>query len=75
MNPGQQQVYLFLMEQVRDDKKAEARALLDDSFAKQAAGTLNRAYLDKIVPKFLSIAKPGAIDVIKAAMSQYASRL
>lgn len=75
MNPGQQQFYTFFMERVKDDKKEEAKALLEDSFAKQADGTFDRAYLDDVMPKFYEIAKPEAVEDLKAAMSQFASRL
>lgn len=75
MNPGQQQFYTFLMERVRDDKKDEAHALLEDSFSRQAAGTFDKTYLDEIMPKFYEIVKPEAIEDLKAAMSLFASRL
>ena len=75
MNPGQQQFYTFFMERVRDDKKEEAKTLLEESFAKQAAGTFNRAYLHDMMPKIITIVKPEAVEDLKAAMSHFASKL
>ncbi|HOB43906.1 MAG: hypothetical protein QM451_01480 [Bacillota bacterium] len=39
MNQGQKVFYDFIMERVREDKKEEAKALLEQSFPCYAAGT------------------------------------
>ena len=75
MNHGQEMFYNFFMERVKDDKKEEAKLLLEDSFAKQDAGTFNMEHLQKIMPEFYAIAKPEAMKEIQEAMDNFASRL
>lgn len=67
--------YDFFIDRALDDKKEEARQLLEESFSRQAAGTFNMAYLQEIMPKFFSVVKPEAIDEVKEAMNHFASRL
>lgn len=44
MNPGQKLFYDFIMERAKDEKKAEAKALLGEGFSRQAAGTFDKGY-------------------------------
>lgn len=48
MNQGQEQFYSFIMKYVKDGKQDEAKALLSESFAKQADGTFDKAYLKSL---------------------------
>lgn len=75
MNPGQQMFYSFFVERAMDDKKGEAKALLEDCFAKQDAGTFSREYFEEVVPKFYAVVKPEMIDEVRAAMDNFSSRL
>lgn len=75
MNPGQKMFYDFFIDRAQEDKKDEARALLEESFSRQAAGTFNMAYLQEVMPKFFQVVKPEAIDEVKEAMNHFASRL
>jgi hypothetical protein len=75
MNPGQQQFYDFFIERAQDGRKEEAKALLEDSFARQAAGTFDKAYFEEVMPKYFEVIKPEAVNELKAAMDHFASRL
>jgi hypothetical protein len=75
MNQGQEMFYNFFIERAMDDKSEEAKALLEERFAKQAAGTFDMAYLQEIMPKFFAVVKPEAIEEVKKAMNHFASRL
>ena len=75
MNQGQEMFYNFFMERVKDAKKDEARALLEDAFARQAAGTFDKAYLQETMPKYFALLKPEAIEEVKQAMKHFASTL
>jgi len=75
MNQGQVMFYNFFIERVKDDKKEEAKLLLEDSFARQAAGTFDMSYFQEIMPKFFAIVKPEAVEEVKEAMDHFASRL
>lgn len=75
MNKGQEMFYDFFMERAKDDKKEEAKALLEDSFARQAAGTFNLEYLSELQPKMFEVVKPEAIEELKQAMSHFASTM
>jgi len=75
MNQGQEMFYNFFIERVQADKKEEAKSLLEDSFERQAKGTFNRAYFEEIMPKFLVVIKPEAIEEVMKAMNHFASNL
>lgn len=75
MNQGQEMFYNFFIERVEDNKKEEAKLLLEDSFAKQAAETFDMAYFQEIMPRFFAIVRPEAVEEVKEAMHHFASRL
>jgi hypothetical protein len=75
MNPAQKMFYEFFMERTKDDKKEEAKVLLEKGFARQAAGTFDKAYLDEVTPQYFELIKPEAAEEFKAAMSHFAARL
>jgi hypothetical protein len=75
MNPGQKMFYDFFMERTKEDSKEEAERLLKTGFAKQDEGTFDKAYLDEVMPKYFELIKPEAVDELKDAMAQFASRI
>lgn len=75
MNPGQKMFYDFFMDKVKADRKVEARILLEESFAQQAAGNFDMGYFQEIMPKFYDLVKPEAMEEVKEAMSHFAARL
>jgi len=75
MNKGQEMFYNFFMDRVMDDKKEEAKSLLEESFARQAAGTFDMTFFQEIMPKFYAIVKPEALEEVKEAMEHFASTL
>lgn len=75
MNPGQKLFYDFIMERAKDEKKAEAKALLGEGFSRQAAGTFDKGYFQEIVPRILDLIKPEAVNEVKAAMEDFGTRL
>ncbi len=75
MNQGQEMFYNFFIERVMDDKKEEAKSMLEESFARQAAGTFDMAYFQEIMPKFFAIIKPEAVSEVQEAMNSFSSRL
>ena len=75
MNIGQKLFYNFFIERVQDDKKEVAKVLLEVSFKRQAEGTFNLTYFQEIMPKFISIIKPEAVEEVKEAMENFATEL
>ena len=75
MNQGQKLFYNFFIERVQDDKKEVAKVLLEDSFKRQAEGTFNLTYFQEIMPKLISIIKPEAVEEVKEAMENFATKL
>lgn len=75
MNQGQEMFYNFFMERAKDDRKEEAKALLEEAFARQAAGTFDKDYLQEIMPEYFAVIKPEAVEELKEAMEHFASRL
>ena len=71
MNPGQEKFFNFIMERVQTGKQAEAKALLNESFGKQAVGTFNAEYLGVFIPKMIAMLKPENIIEVKAILSQF----
>lgn len=75
MNQGQEMFYNFFMDRVKDDKKEEAKILLEEGFARQAEETFDKAYLQKIMPQYFALIRPEAVEELKQAMEHFASRL
>ncbi|NMA68448.1 MAG: hypothetical protein GX958_03405 [Desulfitobacterium sp.] len=75
MNQGQQMFYNFFIERVKDEKKVEAKTLLEEGFARQAAGTFDKAYFQEIMPKYYELVKPEALEEVKEAMAHFRSNL
>ena len=75
MNHGPMHLHIIFIERAKDDKKEEAKALLEESFARQDAGTFDKAYFEKMLPKYMAVIKPEAIEEVKEAMEHFASRL
>jgi hypothetical protein len=75
MNQGQEIFYNFFIERAKDDKKEEAKKLLEEGFARQDAGTFDKEYLQEIMPQYFAVIKPEALEEFKQAMEHFASRL
>jgi hypothetical protein len=75
MNQGQEKFYNFILDRVKDEDKTDAKNLLDESFAKQAAGTFTRQDMLNAQQVFLKMLKPEAVGEVVAAMAQFASQM
>ncbi len=75
MNSGQEMFYNFFIERTREDKKGEAKELLELGFTKQDEGTFSKEYLDEVMPKYFELIKPECVDELKGAMASFSSRL
>lgn len=75
MNQGQKMFYDFIMERVQADKKEAAQALLEESFARYAAGTFDKEYFQEVAPKILAVVRPEAAAEVQEAMEHFASSL
>lgn len=75
MNKGQEMFYTFFIERTKEDRLEEAKALLEEAFAKQDEGTFTKEYLDEVMPKYFEIIKPDATKELESAMAHFASRL
>ena len=67
--------YKFFMERTKEDKKEEAKALLEEGFVRQEEGTFDKAYLEEIMPKYFDLIRPDAVEELKEAMAHFSSRL
>lgn len=71
MNQGQERFFNFIMDRVTEANQAEAKALLTESFAKQAEGTFNAEYMASFIPKMLVLLKPECIEEVKTIMMNH----
>jgi hypothetical protein len=71
MNEGQKKFYDFILEGVQDEKKTEAQALLEESFAKQADGIFTAEYMQTFIPKMFVILKPDRTEEVKNIMTNF----
>ncbi|WP_100488457.1 hypothetical protein [Sporolactobacillus pectinivorans] len=71
MNPGQEKFFNFIMERIQDGKQDETKALLNESFSKQADGTFNAEYLTSFATRMIALLKPAYVDEVKTIMSQF----
>jgi hypothetical protein len=47
------------------------RSSLNESFGRQASGTLDQTYLDGFIPRMIALLKPESINEVKAIMRQF----
>lgn len=75
MNQGQEQFFDFILERVQEDKVAEAKALLAESFKKQSDGTFTHDYITEFIPKMIALLKPENVEEVQAIMVQFSKNL
>ena len=68
MNQGQEKFLGFILERVQKDKVDEAKALLAESFNKQAEGTFSHEYIMEFIPKMIALLKADKVEEVKAIM-------
>jgi len=73
MNKGQEKFFEFILERVKEDKREEAKALLAESFQKQADRMFTPEYLASFAPRMMAVLKPEHIEEVKAIMAEYGS--
>ena len=71
MDQGQEKFFNFIMQRVQDDKREEAKKLLNDNFTKQAAGEFNQEAMKNSISKILKILKPEHLEEVKGIMQQF----
>jgi hypothetical protein len=73
MNPGQEKFFNFILERVQEGKQEDAKALLSESFAKQADGSFNSEYMNSFIPRMIAILKPECIEEVKNIMQGFSA--
>lgn len=71
MNQGQEQFFNFILERIQDNKKDEAKTLLNESFAKQSEDLFSIEYMNHFSSKILEILKPEYADEVKTLMQGF----
>lgn len=74
MNQGQQKFYDFIMERVKDDRCQDAKALLEEHFIKQEAGTFTHEDIMQFIPKMTEMLKQEHVDEVTAIMMEFAGK-
>ncbi|MCL2884093.1 MAG: hypothetical protein FWF49_01230 [Oscillospiraceae bacterium] len=68
MNEGQQRFYDFALQRVQAGKEGELKALLDESFARQAQGTFTPEYMTGLMPRMTALIRPECVpELLQAA--------
>lgn len=75
MNDKQKMFHDFFMAMVREEKRAEAEALLTEAFQRQDAGRFDAAYMQSLVPKYFSVIRPECTQQLQKAMQHFSSAL
>lgn len=68
MNQGQEKFYNFIMENIEEENKQQAKELLSESFAKQNDGTFNSEYMKIFIPRMMKLIKEDSVDKVKSIM-------
>ena len=71
MNEGQQKFLGFILDRVQEDKKEEAKALLQENFEKQAAGTFGKEDAMGFMPKIMNLLKIEHVEEVKAIVMEF----
>ncbi len=73
MNPGQEHFLSFIIDRVQDGKQEDAKALLNESFAKQAEGSFDAAYLQDFAPRMMALLRPECVGEVQTVMDSFGS--
>jgi hypothetical protein len=71
MNDGQKTFFDFILERVQNGKEEEAKALLAESFGKQADGSFGPDYMKDFIPQLLATIKPENVEEVKNIMLRF----
>ena len=75
MTAGQEKFLGFILDRVKDEKKDETRALLEESFAKQSDGSFNAAYLVSFTQKIAPMLKPEFTGEVKKIIEDFGKNI
>lgn len=75
MDHGQEQFYNFILERVQEGKQDDAKALLSESFAKQADGSFNAEYMENFIPRMMAILKPECMEEVQNIMQGFSQNM
>jgi hypothetical protein len=71
MDEGQKKFFDFILERVQKGKEKEAKALLEEGFAKQADGTFSPEYMQGVIPKYIAMLKSENVEEVKNVMMNF----
>lgn len=71
MNDGQAKFFEFLMDAVKDECKDDAKALLEESFKKQADGSFDMEFLQKFHQTVAGYLKDEKREEVMNVLSQF----
>lgn len=71
MTQPQEMFFQFIMQHVKEDSRDQARALLDEAFAKQQEGSMDKLYLLGFLPRMLACIKPESVEQVKQVMTNF----
>ncbi len=74
MEQGQQRFFDFIMDRVDKGKQANAEALLEDSFSKQAGGAIDSEYLNGFNPRLLALVKPECVEEVRSILMGFSAQ-
>lgn len=75
MNAGQEKFLTFILENVEEKNRENARKLMYEAFQRQERGTFNHEYLDSFIPKMLELIKENNVEQVKAVMLEFKQKL
>lgn len=74
MNQGQQQFYDFIMERVKEDRTEDAKAMLNEHFQKQEAGSFTHEDIIQFMPKMTEMIQQDHVDEVTGIMTEFAGK-
>lgn len=63
------------MERAQEGRKEEAKALLEEGFARQAAGTFDKEYFQETASRLFAVVKSESAAEVQEAMGHFALSL
>lgn len=71
MDQGQDKFYQYILARVPEEKQDAAKALLSESFQKQADGSFDQAYLTHFAATITSLLQPEHMQEVVAIMKKF----
>ena len=75
MTEDQQFFQNFILERIQPGKEEDVKAIMAESFKRQAEGTFSPEYMAEVMPKMVALLKPECVEEFMGAAAHFKSEM